>query len=311
MSARARTAQSGILRVPRRGALVAIAVLVAAASVVSFAESYRGLYDWAREHSLTGPWAVIWPLQVDVFIAVGELALFVALADAWARRSRIGAWAVTLAGLAVSVAGNVGHVTGHTVADRATAAVPPLAAAAALAVGLGVLKRVVEAHHAAVPAVESVPVPYPAGPAAEDSQVPDASQDRLTEWLVTGHDPVLNEPALNGCAHPGSAHQPLTESTRRAPPAGATENGSKALTNRSRTRSHDRSPKRSRSAPVTGEAAEHEFMSELASGAVPSLRAIRARMHVGPDRAKTLKEHLVSVSTAAVSAGAQQSGAPE
>ncbi len=137
---------TGILRVPRRGALAAIAVLVAAASAVSFAESYRGLYDWSAEHGLSGPWAVIWPLQVDVFIAVGELALFVALADAWARRSRIGAWAVTLAGLAVSVAGNVGHVTGHTIADRATAAVPPLAAAAALAVGLGVLKRVVEAH---------------------------------------------------------------------------------------------------------------------------------------------------------------------
>jgi hypothetical protein len=52
---------------------------------------------------------------------------------------------VTLGGLAVSVAGNVGHV-GWTasMADKATAAVPPLAAAAALAVGLGVLKRVVE-----------------------------------------------------------------------------------------------------------------------------------------------------------------------
>jgi hypothetical protein len=95
---------------------------------------------------------VIWPLQVDVFIAVGELALFVALADRWATRSRAGTWAVTLAGLAVSVAGNVGHVTGHSATDRLTAAVPPLAAAAALAVGLGVLKRVVEHHHqSAVP----------------------------------------------------------------------------------------------------------------------------------------------------------------
>ena len=134
------------LRVPRRAALVTIAALVAAASLVSFAESHRGLYLWARHHGLSGAWAVIWPLQVDVFIAVGELALFVALADAWDRRSRLGAWAVTLAGLAVSVTGNVGHVTGHTLTDRATAAVPPLAAAAALAVGLGVLKRVVQAH---------------------------------------------------------------------------------------------------------------------------------------------------------------------
>ena len=137
---------TGILRTPRRAALVAITVLVAAGSVVSFAESYRGLLSWAREHGLTGAWAVLWPLQVDVFIAVGELALFVALADAWPRRSRSGAWAVTLLGLAVSVAGNVGHVAGHSVATRATAAVPPLAAAAALAVGLGVLKRVV-GHH--------------------------------------------------------------------------------------------------------------------------------------------------------------------
>jgi len=138
---------SAILRAPRRAALAAIGALVAAASAVSFAESYRGLYDWAHEHGLSGPWAVIWPLQVDVFIAVGELALFVALADRWAPRSRLAAWAVTACGLAVSVAGNVGHVTGHSLTDRATAAVPPLAAAAALAVGLGVLKRVVEAHH--------------------------------------------------------------------------------------------------------------------------------------------------------------------
>ena len=138
---------TGVLRRPRVAALVAIAALVAAASFVSFAESYRGLYDWSHEHGLSGVWAAAWPLQVDVFIAVGELALFVALADRWAPRSRLAAWAVTVAGLAVSVAGNVGHVTGHSLANRATAAVPPIAAASALAVGLGVLKRVVEAHH--------------------------------------------------------------------------------------------------------------------------------------------------------------------
>jgi hypothetical protein len=138
-------------------ALAAISVLVAGASLVSFAESYRGLYLWAHEHGLQGVWAAVWPLQVDVFIAVGELALFVALADGWSKRSRIGAWFVTLAGLGVSVAGNVGHVAAHTLAVRATAAVPPLAAASALAVGLGVLKRVVAAHHAAAGAPSAVP----------------------------------------------------------------------------------------------------------------------------------------------------------
>lgn len=132
----------------RTAALIVIAILVAAASGVSFAESYRGLYDWAAGHLLSGTWARIWPLQVDVFIAVGELALFVALIDQWRRRDRAGAWAVTIVGLAVSVAGNIGHVASHQVAARATAAVPPLAAAAALAVGLGVLKRVVAARAA-------------------------------------------------------------------------------------------------------------------------------------------------------------------
>ncbi len=172
---------TGILRVPRRAALVAIAVLVAAASLVSFAESYRGLYDWAGEHSLHGPWQVIWPLQVDVFIAVGELALFVALADAWQRRSRISAWTVTLAGLAVSVAGNVGHVTVHSATDRLTAAVPPLAAAAALAVGLGVLKRVVEHHHQ-VPDVAGVP-----------SDVVAAAEASMRATIAAGNPLSLNQ----------------------------------------------------------------------------------------------------------------------
>jgi hypothetical protein len=137
---------TGVLRVPRRAALAAIALLVAAASLTSFAESYRWLWLWAQHHGLHGVWAVAWPLQIDTFIGVGELALFVALADSWPARSRVAAWGVTVLGLAVSVAGNVGHVAGHDLASRATAAVPPLAAAAALAVGLGVLKRVVGAH---------------------------------------------------------------------------------------------------------------------------------------------------------------------
>jgi hypothetical protein len=135
--------RAGILRGPRFAALVAIAVLVATASGAAFAESYRGLYEWAGHHWLSGFWQDVFPLQVDEFIAVGELVLFVALLDGWRTRSRLGAWLVTLAGLAVSVAGNIGHVASPRITDRGTAAIPPLAAAAALAVGLGVLKRVV------------------------------------------------------------------------------------------------------------------------------------------------------------------------
>ena len=152
---------SGVLHGARLVALAAIAVLVAAASVASFMESFRALYEWAREHGLSVHWSAVWPLQIDVFIAVGELALFVALVDGWQRRARILPWVVTLGGLAVSVAGNVGHVGWLApVADKATAAVPPLAAAAALAVGLGVLKRVVE-HRPASPQPQDVFVGVP------------------------------------------------------------------------------------------------------------------------------------------------------
>jgi hypothetical protein len=57
------------------------------------------------------------------------------------------------------------------VADKATAAVPPLAAAAALAVGLGVLKRVVEHRPGPVYGSSSVQVPSPAFTDAETAAI--------------------------------------------------------------------------------------------------------------------------------------------
>ena len=152
---------AGILRRPRAVALALIACLVTVASLVSFAESYRGLYLWAHHHDLSGTWAALWPVQVDTFVAVGELALFVALVDGWSARSRIAGWLVTLVGLAVSVAGNIGHVSGHSITVRGTAAIPPIAAASAIAVGLGVLKRVVGQHQRAIEP-DAPPIEIPA-----------------------------------------------------------------------------------------------------------------------------------------------------
>ena len=65
---------TGALRAFRAAALWAIAVIITAASGAAFAESYRGLYDWALKHGLSGFWAAAFPLQVDTFIVVGELA---------------------------------------------------------------------------------------------------------------------------------------------------------------------------------------------------------------------------------------------
>jgi Protein of unknown function (DUF2637) len=132
----------GLLRAFRAAALWGIAVLIATATGSAFTESYRGLFEWAGHHDFDGFWAAAFPLQVDLFIAVGELVLFIAMLDAWQRRDQAGAWAVALLGLAVSVAGNVGHVAATDLQSRGTAAVPPVAAFGALWLGLGVLKRI-------------------------------------------------------------------------------------------------------------------------------------------------------------------------
>ncbi len=129
----------------RRAALHAIGAIAIAASVNALAHSYAGLYDWAVHHRLGGWQAMSWPAEIDVFLAVGELALYVAYLDGWPARQRMWPWATALTGLAVSVAGNIGHIQawpGHPVilADRLTAATSPLAAFAGLSVGLLVVK---------------------------------------------------------------------------------------------------------------------------------------------------------------------------
>lgn len=131
------------LKVPRSVALSIIAFLVTAGILVSFVESYRALYWWAERHAVTGIWGSIWPIQIDAFVAVGELALFVAMTDVWKVRHRSLPWLITGAGLAVSIAGNVGHVVTTDIFTRVTAAVPPLTAYVMLAAGLGLLKRVI------------------------------------------------------------------------------------------------------------------------------------------------------------------------
>jgi hypothetical protein len=129
----------------RRLSLAAITVVAVAASGNALAHSYAGLYSWALQHRVSGWQARTWPAEIDVFLVVGELALYVAYLDGWPVRQRVWPWVTAVAGLAVSVTGNVGHVqavTGSpvTMADRLTAAASPVAAFAGLMIGLLVLK---------------------------------------------------------------------------------------------------------------------------------------------------------------------------
>jgi hypothetical protein len=129
----------------RGTALYAIAVIAILASANALAHSYAGLYDWAVTHRLNAWQSLSWPAEIDVFLVIGELALYVAYLDGWSGRHKIWPWVTTAIGLIVSVTGNVGHIQplpGHpvTLADRLTAATSPLAAFAGLTIGLLVLK---------------------------------------------------------------------------------------------------------------------------------------------------------------------------
>jgi len=140
----------------RRAALYAIGAIAILASANALAHSYAGLYDWAVHHRLTGWQAMSWPAEIDVFLAVGELALYVAYLDGWPARQRVWPWATAVTGLAVSVAGNIGHiqaVPGQPVilADRVTAATSPVAAFAGLAIGLLVLRMTRQRTGASAP----------------------------------------------------------------------------------------------------------------------------------------------------------------
>src|SRR5260370_7651781 len=122
------------------------------------------MYDWAVHHRLGGWRALSGPAEMDVFLAVGELALYVAYLDGWPARQRMWPWATALTGLAVSVAGNIGHIQalpGQRVilADRLTAATSPLAAFAGLSVGLLVVKMT--RQQADAPARGPVPAAAP------------------------------------------------------------------------------------------------------------------------------------------------------
>lgn len=126
----------------RDWALRLIIALNVIALVVSFGESFAGLFQWASHHSITGLSAAVWPLMIDVIILVGEAGLFVAHHGHWRVRDKVWLWFVTLVALAVSAAGNIGHVVSTDWLSHLTAALPPVALFFSMTVGFGVMKRV-------------------------------------------------------------------------------------------------------------------------------------------------------------------------
>jgi hypothetical protein len=172
----------------------ALAVLIFMATVVSFTQSYRGLLAFATNYlGIPAPFNWTWPIMVDTFLAAGEIGLFIcAVQGVTITRIRLWLWALTTAGLAVSVVGNAAHGSQglHAPLLKMTGyAVPPLAAVLILGIGLGFVKRAVtrvnagEGKHAVeVPGVPARPAPQkpnwtaPPRPAPK----PKPAEDELT-----------------------------------------------------------------------------------------------------------------------------------
>jgi hypothetical protein len=211
----------------RRLALYAIGAIAMLASANALAHSYAGLYDWAVHHRLTGWQAKSWPAEIDVFLAVGELALYVAYLDGWPVQQRVWPWVTALIGLAVSVAGNIGHIQpqpGQPVilSDRLTAAISPLAAFAGLSVGLLVLKMTRQHQAARQPEPDAgralvLASPAPAGDAAA-SPVPGlaalpqtAHPDEAPDRVIPGPDPGLLHDAAAICQRAAERGEGLSQ----------------------------------------------------------------------------------------------------
>lgn len=118
--------------------------IVSLAMVVSFVESYHGLYLWAVRHKVVGIFAFSWPVMVDAFLLSGEIVLLTAAIGAWSKRTRLLGWSMSLGGLTASVLANAGQVGAHaSVTDHITGAVPPLAAFASMVAALSLIKQTV------------------------------------------------------------------------------------------------------------------------------------------------------------------------
>lgn len=157
-------------------ALMGLAVLVATGD--GFAQSYAGLYRWGIEHGLSDWKADSFPLLVDLFVAVGEMGLFLLAIDGHRLRKSLMSWVdllvpllVALSGWGASLVFNVGSAR-NVFSFEATAAVPPLASMIGLLVLLRTLHRYVAQAEA-----QAVPVPLALAAAPEDLAVDDPLDD--------------------------------------------------------------------------------------------------------------------------------------
>ena len=249
-----------------------LAIVLLGVEAVIVAESWRGLTGFAHLIGITGraAWGV--PVTLDGVSLVAALtALRAELAGEASGIYRATLFAFT----AASAAANWWHGTRQGGIEAALY-LGGMSIAVTVVFAL-VLRQI---RHEDRRKAGRVTAPLPSFSAAHWLRYPRLTWKAWSLAIRDGHDsPRTAIEAALGRA-------PVTP--RAALPAGAP-------VARNRERSRNRTRNTNRRAPVSAQDAESEFMADLASGAVPSIRQVRARMHVGQPRATELHAHLERV----------------
>lgn len=148
-------------------AVRAAAAVVVVINVTSTGASYMGLRAWANGHEMIGAGGYLFPLFIDTFPLLAEVALFVGMVAGWSWRVKAVPAVIITLGVFLSVALQVGVSKSPDWATRATHGMAPVAAWLSLAIGTLIFELIVSNKPEIVPEVVPEVVPIP-----EDETVP-------------------------------------------------------------------------------------------------------------------------------------------
>jgi hypothetical protein len=124
-------------------AVRAAAGVVVVINVTSTGASYMGLRAWATGHETVGAGGYLFPLFIDTFPLLAEVALFIGMVAGWRWRIKLIPVLINAAGTCLSVALQVGVCKSPDWTTRATHGMAPVAAWLSLALGTLVFELVV------------------------------------------------------------------------------------------------------------------------------------------------------------------------
>ena len=294
---------------PIRALAVAAGLVIVALTAAAFWLSYAHLAEVALGHGMAGKpvraWA--WPATLDLFIVAGELLMLRA-----ALGRRVDWWAIglTVAGSGGSIALNVAGVGSHAdPLNYVVAAVPPTAALLAFGALLRQIHQALIGHAEptkldviqleTAPEVERVPDAVPEEPEAYPAlpepvpAVPEAVPAGVRLLPIVARPTSETVDVIQGSSSLVlAAEAPRTRSeVREYVPEEVWKSDHEYLMGGDRADEEESNP--AQADPLTemglGWAAE-QFKEEMLQGDIPSIRAIKDRLHVGQDRAKEIQD---------------------